>query len=355
VSLCEERSNLDPTVNVYHWECEDIKVDAPKDITSGLPPAKNDFFFETTLQHRNPKRGTTNGTTNRIYAQVHNRGVSKASNVKVRLFFADAYASLPPLPVNFWSGVMPFTGSPLGEAWTAVGETQQLTFVEPGKPGIVSWDWIIPESANEHSCLLMVTSSDENPLNGAGVMDADELVLHNKQVGLKNLHIENILEGMPMSIAPVINFSGKHSSLRPADLILEWGNLPEGTKVFFTFSMPDGKKAALSFTEKEMQKLGLKPITGPKKFFQPKRENRRGEIIAFDFRNAFEVTVGRRRKLVLKGLRVSSKVIVYAQFNVIIPKNAKQDTARFSITQHEGKAASGGSTYVLNIGKSRVS
>jgi len=61
--------------------------------------------------------------------------------------------------------------------------------------------------------------------------------------------------------------------------------------------------------------------------------------------------VGRRRKLVLKGLRVSSKTVVYAQFKVIIPKNTKQDTARFSITQHEEKAASGGSTYVLNIVK----
>jgi hypothetical protein len=66
--------------------------------------------------------------------------------------------------------------------------------------------------------------------------------------------------------------------------------------------------------------------------------------------------VGRRLNLVLKGLRVSSKIIVYAQFNVIIPKNSKQDTARFSITQHDGKTvASGGSTYVLHVVKKRVS
>lgn len=341
---------FDPAVELHHWECADIKVDAPE----GTPPAlqsataANDYiYFEADLQHRTARRNTTN----RIYAQVHNRGVNAATNVKVRLFFADAHAGLPPLPGNFWTGGMPFMGTPSGTDWVAIGDTKTFPKLEAAEPGVESWDYVVPGTANKHSCLLMVVSCDENPIDGGGLFNVDQLVMQNKQVGLKNLNVENALPGSPMPEAPMMGFRSEFRNDGLADMVIHWGNLPKGTQAFFSFSLYKGEKPVLAPDEKTMKRLGLKPIEKPEKYFPEKRETRCGDTLHFDFKNAFGTEAHTGETLIVPGLHVFAKESVYVQFNLVLPKDTAPGTATFSIMQRQGKKVSGGCTYQLRIGK----
>lgn len=346
---------FDPAVTVYHWQCEDIKLDSPE----GAPPvlqtaaANNDYiFFESVLQHRSGKRGTTN----RIYAQVHNRGVNKATNVKMRLFFADAHAGLPPLPANFWTGTMPFDGTPGGSAWVAIGDTQSFTTLEAAEPGVKSWEFTIPMAANNHSCLLLVTTCDEQPLNGGGILNVDQLVVQNKQVGLKNLNVENAVPGSPMGAAPMMGMYPQAGGNGMSGLIVDWGNLPKGTRVFFSFSKLKGRKGVFAPDAAMMKAMGVKPLKDPKeaaRYFPEKREIRCGEEIEFDIEHAFEAEAEPGTSLHIPRITLSPGKSAYLQFNLVLPKNTKPGDSTFSIIQVQGKMKQGGCTYVIRVDKEK--
>ena len=177
---------FDPSILVHHWQSPDIKVDAQE----GSPPAfqtdavvDNYVDFAARVEHRNPQRGVTN----RVYVQVLSRGVNAATNVKVRCFFAEAHAGLPPLPADFWTSGRPFSGTPSGPDWTPVGPSYTFPTLAPGQPGIAEWNFKVPSSASEHSCLLAVATSDEDPLDAGGILDISPLVTTQKLVTLKNL------------------------------------------------------------------------------------------------------------------------------------------------------------------------
>src|SRR5205807_1177008 len=131
---------FDPTLLVNWWESVDIKVDAPQPNFQTPMPITDYVAFASDIQHRNPSRSRTN----RFYAQVHNRGVNKATNVQVRAFFADASAGLPALPADFWSAGKPFSADPSSTVWTPVGPTQTIAELDPAEPGIVECDWFVP-------------------------------------------------------------------------------------------------------------------------------------------------------------------------------------------------------------------
>ena len=173
--------------------CPDIKVDA----LQGSPPSYQmnvsdvDYtVFESRLEHRNPKRGNVN----RIYTQIHNRGVSDAVNVTVKILYADASAGLPPLPSDFWS-IFPGNSSDT-TIWRPIGNAQVILSLSPTMPAILEWEWTTPPDAATHSCLLVVTDSTSNPIPTANkVLNVANLVSNEKHVGLKNLHVVNAMTG----------------------------------------------------------------------------------------------------------------------------------------------------------------
>jgi photosystem II stability/assembly factor-like uncharacterized protein len=170
---------------VYWWQCSDAKIDAPE----GSPPdfqmpiSDVDFVaYEATLSHRNPQRGRVN----RVYVQVHNRGIQSAS-VTVKILFADATSFLPDLPADFWTA---FPGNSANTTvWSPIGAAQTFT-VAAGIPTIFEWDWAPPTTAAQHSCLLVVADSPADPIPAANkVFDIATLVTTERHVGLKNLHV----------------------------------------------------------------------------------------------------------------------------------------------------------------------
>ncbi|HEY3177737.1 MAG TPA: hypothetical protein VGL25_02520 [Casimicrobiaceae bacterium] len=177
--------NLGDTLN--WWMCADIKVDA----LGGAPPAYQmnvadvDYVrFESRLQHRNAARGRVN----RVYVQIHNRGFQSASNVTVKLLYANASPGLPNLPADFWTA---FPGdSTTSSAWAAIGPAQTIATLSPTEPSILEWDWTTPSTAADHTCLLAVIDCAADPIPAAAkIFDVGQLVRDEKRVGLKNLHI----------------------------------------------------------------------------------------------------------------------------------------------------------------------
>jgi photosystem II stability/assembly factor-like uncharacterized protein len=178
---------------VWWWQCVDIKIDA----LEGAPPAYqmsvadvNYVAFESKLEHRNPQRGQVN----RVYVQVHNRGIQPATDVTVKILYANASAGLPNLPSDFWTAFPGNSSSTL--LWTPIGAAQVIPSLPPDEPTILEWEWSTPMSAADHSCILVVIDSPTNPIPAMNkVFDVNTLVNSEKRVGLKNLHVVNAVPG----------------------------------------------------------------------------------------------------------------------------------------------------------------
>jgi photosystem II stability/assembly factor-like uncharacterized protein len=172
--------------DLWWWMCTDIKVDAPAAVTHDyqLPVADVDYLaFETKLEHRNPQRGVLN----RVYVHVNNRGIQSATNVTVKVLYADASPSLPDLPADFWTA---FPGDGTTTVWKPIGAAKVVAGLSPKRPEVLEWDWTPPAAAAQHSCLLVVVDSFEDPIPPASkVFDVGTLVTTEKRAGLKNLHV----------------------------------------------------------------------------------------------------------------------------------------------------------------------
>jgi hypothetical protein len=215
-------------VLTYWWQSPDVKVDAPEPTFQTATPIGDYVSFEASIVHRTARRNRTN----RFYVQVHNRGIARTTNVQVRAFFAAASAGLPALPADFWSAGRPFVGTPSGAAWTAIGATQVIALLEPAKPAIVEWDWAIPATAAEHSCLLVVTSCSDDPVNGTGILDVGQLVTSRKQVALKNLHVLDPVPGGEQPAPMTIRVNNPGIETIVTDVLVHFGNLPPRTRIW---------------------------------------------------------------------------------------------------------------------------
>jgi hypothetical protein len=145
-----------------------------------LVTAVDYLAFETLLAHRDPQRNAAN----RIYVQVHNRGIQAATNVTVKILYADATPGLPNLPPDFWTA---FPGNGTTTLWKPIGAAKTIATISPTRPEILEWDWVLQAGAAQHSCLLIVTNCANDPIPPAHkVFDIATLVTQEKRVGLKN-------------------------------------------------------------------------------------------------------------------------------------------------------------------------
>jgi photosystem II stability/assembly factor-like uncharacterized protein len=175
------------------WMCADIKIDSPEVPPGGTQPAYQypnvsdvDYVvFESKLQHRNPSRGNVA----HVYVQVQNRGIAAAKNVRVKILYHDAAAGPYILPSDFWTA-FPNDSTDITK-WVPIG-TNSISSLSPTMPSILEWDWSVPPGLSDHSCILVVADSLDDPIPGQNqVFDVGILVPTEKHVGLKNLHIVN--------------------------------------------------------------------------------------------------------------------------------------------------------------------
>ena len=131
--------------NVARWQCADIKIDALEEYPPNYQNERStdvDYLaFEAKLEHRNAQRGRVN----RLYVQVHNRGIQPANNVTVKILYATASAGLPPLPGDFWTA---FPGDSIDTTnWKPIGSAKMIPVLSNTKPEILEWDWTTPSTA----------------------------------------------------------------------------------------------------------------------------------------------------------------------------------------------------------------
>lgn len=335
---------FDPTIWAGHWKSEDIKVDAPEPDFQTTSPIDNYVDFAS-LEHRTARRDRTN----RFYVQVHNRGVAVAHNVQVRGFFAAASAGLPTLPADFWTGGRPFTGTPSGPDWTPVGPTINLGDLEPGEPGLAEWDWLIPNSAPHHSCLLAVATCTEDPITGVGTLDPDLLVVSSKQVTLKNLTVENAVSGtaMPPQQAMFADLNAGLQDERVARLRILWGNLPRKSRLFLVFSRgPDGKPVVSP--SREWKRAGIEVSDRHAKLFPKATPDSRGCPLVYDRKRVLVVTPNESGATTIEGIRLSKEAPVRVGVNLRTPKDAK-GTYHFDLVRVGGKRILGGMGFQINV------
>jgi hypothetical protein len=113
--------------------------------------------------------------------------LNAATNVAVKVFFGDASLGLPPLPANFWTG-FPNNAVPGTSPWQPIAPHATIPSVSAGRAEIVEFDWPVPATAAQHSCLLAIITADNDSI-ATTELDVGTLVINNKKCGLKNLTI----------------------------------------------------------------------------------------------------------------------------------------------------------------------
>ena len=336
---------LDPTHNAHHWQSEDIKVDGPEPDFQ-TPSPVSDYVSFALLEHRFTRRERTN----RFYVQVHNRGVSRATNVRVRAFFAAASGGLPALPADFWSGGKPFTGTPAGPDWAPVGPTQVFAVLEPGEPGVAEWDWFVPMSAPQHSCLLALATCDEDPLDGGGLLNPDVLVVNRKHVTLKNLHVEDPIPGgmpMPPEQAMQMQLRSLDRNERFGVIQVEWGSLPRDTRIWVTFETIGDRKPAVAITPAELKALGIVVTARGRRLFPKRVDLGCGHEASLDLARVYQLSPSKDRTTVMPGIRLRPDRPRLMLINVALPKKAGSHRFQFDVIQLSGRRVVGGNTYQL--------
>jgi hypothetical protein len=135
------------------------------------------------LIHENAPRGRVA----RVYVELHNRGLNQATNVAVKVFFADASVGLPDLPTGFWTN-FPNNVLPAASPWKQIAPHKVVPSVESGRAQVVGFEWAVPATAAGHTCLLAIATAPNDPVGTTERVIA-LLVPGNKKCGLKNLTV----------------------------------------------------------------------------------------------------------------------------------------------------------------------
>jgi photosystem II stability/assembly factor-like uncharacterized protein len=313
----------------YFWMCADIKIDALEGTVPSyqMPIAAVDYVAFEALQHRQPQRTKVN----RVYVQLHNRGFQPASNVTVKILWADASAGLPALPADFWTA---FPSNSANTAqWRPVGAAKTIALFKPGKPVVLEWDWTPPPGAAEHSCLLVVMDSASDPIPAARkVFDVGVLIPTEKRIGLKNLHI------VDTQSSPAIGET--FATLRFAAADKGTIQLAPHSRAAASVSLIFSKKAIAA----DAKLTGLKASAPPPALLHAlTAKYGQTEIAGYELTRAYSLAaVGKTGSLTPAPGDPDSSAIV------AIAGAVKGDGgAAFSIIQLEGDRIIGGSTFAL--------
>ncbi|MFJ5549119.1 WD40/YVTN/BNR-like repeat-containing protein [Streptomyces sp. NPDC093225] len=321
----------------WWWQSPDVLVDAPQPDYQ-TPAPVGDYVALTQIAHRTARRDRLN----RFYVQVHNRGVSAATNVRVRAFLADASAGLPALPADFWSAGRPFAADPAATAYTPLGPTRTIARLEAAEPGVVEWDYLVPPTAAAHSCILAVTTCDEDPVDASQVFDVTTLVTTRKHAALKNLQVEDaVAGGVTPSSAFVVLLNNVKQTPHPFDVRFEWASLPEGTRLYIAFEK-------LGNAMGPQPGHGVDPLDHAERFLPETFTDHDGHVRKFDFARSYVMRPDEHRKNELKGVRIDpERGSRGLAVNVRLPQDAADRPVEFHVLQELQNQLLGGSTYVV--------
>jgi hypothetical protein len=187
-----------PIVPVHHWESVNIRVDVPTPAGYQTPTPQIDFYqFNDKIVDGSSGVATIDPSTgtvfNRVYVEVHNRGIKVATSVQVMLLLTDASTNLNPLPAGYTTNVQ--NGMPISTPqWQTVG-IKTITNLKVGFPQIVEFNLpstMLPPPASlpgdAHFCTVALLHSSDDPYTNT-ITDVDALTVAEHKVCQKNLNI----------------------------------------------------------------------------------------------------------------------------------------------------------------------
>src|SRR5262249_18164953 len=236
--LSDPESGVAPHAQVRHWESPNLKVDPPASSGTYQTTRQINYFqFVDRLVDGSEGVATVDpavGTAvNRVYLEVHNRGVETADGVQVMLLVGNASAGLSaaPLPSGYASNVQ--SGLPISNAnWQTVG-IASISGLRIGVPQVVEFDLpstMLPPPSGlataSHSCLLGIVHHALDQLNSM-LTNADALTIDNRKVTQRNVQVVAFTGTLPPPAAPssplesVSALIDLYASGRRADLVIE--------------------------------------------------------------------------------------------------------------------------------------
>jgi hypothetical protein len=347
------KPNDTPAGEVYWWTSADIRIDVP----DADPPANTIANADSvevsscpievspcpsgTVLDSNPERGHSA----KAYVQVANRGIQPASNVRVIALWADATTGLPLLPNDFWTTTFAANSNncgPLNGAspWHLVNPGQPcqiIPVVNPEYPETAEFDWTVPLAAADHSCMLTIIESADDPID-PNVRASNEvrpwiLVPNNRQVGLRNLHI--ISAASPMQRIHVLVTLRIPNPLReriPLDLVISNPAVNRGTTIHLM--LPRTEQLRMENVRPSAVQLDAQQRTMALRH-------------KFNAKRALQVTA---QHGVVHGLSVEpGETITAALVLDSGPKVLPGTATRVTILARYGDTVLGGSTYILRI------
>jgi photosystem II stability/assembly factor-like uncharacterized protein len=310
--------------SLYWWQCADAKVDALDAGNNYQTPtvsAVDYLFYETKLEHNDPQRGKMN----RVYVQVHNRGIQTATNVTVKILYADASPGLPNLPADFWTA---FPGNGNQTNWKAIGAAKVIPSLSPRRPEILEWDWTPPAGAATHSCLLIVVDSPSDPIPAANkVFNIGTLVTQEKRVGLKNLHVIDPPPGPYWSELTIYSLAAGRDTI-------QFQSAPAGWSVGLLFPEDVVNKVEL---------MGLKRTAVNKSQAKNLSVAVGRDVAASELKHFFSVTNPERGAQIGKIPNVKGGF----RLRVMLQANDQAEIGTFHVIQTAGDTILGGNTFVL--------
>lgn len=343
-----------PAGQVFWWDSTDIRIDVPS-----ADPPKNTIAIadhvelescpielsdcpQGTILDSNPIRGKLA----KAYVQVTNQGLAPASNVRVIALYADASAGLPLLPGSFWSTTFPSGSTSCGALDTSTGwnlvdpsnPCQTIPVVNPELPEVVGFNWNVPATAADHTCLFVVVESADDPLD-PNIRATNELrpwvlVPQYRHITNRNLHVITASSpGTPfggMEPLTISNFGREEGNI---DLVISRAGLGQTARLGIL--LPRGLRVPTLCGVKR-EPYELRP-----------EERARAEKLGLDVAAFYSVTDA---ESMLQHIPLARGKTMKIGLVYEIPSPAKPNTAaRFSIMERQGGVVLGGSTYIVRV------
>jgi hypothetical protein len=221
---------------VYFWDSTDIRIDVPSEHATDpdhqISQADNVEFESCpvekgsnvescppdTMVDTSPIRNTSANA----YVQVENTGLQPSSAVRVITMFTDATVQVPDLPSDFWTMTFPAGSTACGalnssSPWKLVGCDVIQGGVGPDYPQVMQFaNWTVPQSAADHSCMLTMVESVEDPIpaNIRGNLKTESIAQADRHIAQRNLHVISAKKTQGL-VLPIGSFNGLTSVVVP--------------------------------------------------------------------------------------------------------------------------------------------
>jgi hypothetical protein len=364
-----------PTQPVAHYLSRNIKVDVPTPAGYQTPTSDIDFVvFNDVIIDGSTHTATLDaalGTVvNRVYVEVHNRGIVDPTSVRVMLLVGNASAGLPALPPGYEANVR--NGIPISTAmWQTVG-IQTLSNLSAVLPQVAVFrlpSTMLPPPSSlpgqAHYCVLALLHSAEDTFTSVEI-NTDALTIADRKVALRNLHVVGFVGTPPPPQNGVwerLDLWGYWGEKRPKELVIDGRSFRGRLLVLLPRDLHVGRLTGLKDNEDsrpQLERWAKTHTANLERFIEQGRFNRHAcRQMILDIRQTTQARLlagsGERQKsYMLSGLSLEpqKRYPLFFYFEPTVLGFVSPQTVNVVVRDMETKQIEGGSTYKIVLTKS---